>query len=180
MGRRRGKLTASTDPEYKTKVFDSLTSYKCKDDFVTIAGTLSLPRDGTVIELTARIKEHLAVNTDCTNQPRFAALLGNKRSSRVMGLMAPTACTSSHPQNLLSELSTSSHLLGYLPPPHFMHPSSHIGLNIPPSNPPYFSFSTTWHTSRTTQSTHVSIPTSTYIPSTIFYSAVIISAFVVI
>jgi hypothetical protein len=67
------------EEDIKMTVFDgSLTSYKRKDDLVTIAGALSLPRDRTVVELTARIKEHLAVNPDCANQPRFAALLGNK------------------------------------------------------------------------------------------------------
>ncbi|OAX40342.1 hypothetical protein K503DRAFT_864697 [Rhizopogon vinicolor AM-OR11-026] len=52
--------------------------------------------------------------------------------------MASTASTSeSHPQNLPSEPSTSSHPLGYLPPPHFMHPSSHTGLSNPASGPPH-------------------------------------------
>ncbi|KAG1721065.1 hypothetical protein EDB19DRAFT_2044466 [Suillus lakei] len=42
------------EEDIKTKVFDgSLSSYKRKDDLVTIAGALSLPRDGTMIELTA-------------------------------------------------------------------------------------------------------------------------------
>lgn len=42
-----------------------LSSYKRKDDLITIAGALSLPRDGTMIDLTARIKEHLTGNPDC-------------------------------------------------------------------------------------------------------------------
>ncbi|KAG2125467.1 uncharacterized protein EDB93DRAFT_1191027 [Suillus bovinus] len=42
------------EEDIKTKVFDgSLSSYKRKDDLVTIAGALSLSRDGTMIELTA-------------------------------------------------------------------------------------------------------------------------------
>ena len=49
------------EEDIKMTVFDgSLTSYKRKDDLVTIAGTLSLPRDRTVVELTARIKEQAA------------------------------------------------------------------------------------------------------------------------
>ncbi|KAG1846987.1 hypothetical protein DFJ58DRAFT_892032, partial [Suillus subalutaceus] len=67
------------EEEIKTKVFDgSLSSYKRKDDLVTIAGALPLLRDGTMIELTARIKEHLAGNPDCASQPRLAGLHGRK------------------------------------------------------------------------------------------------------
>ncbi|KAG1872073.1 hypothetical protein C8R48DRAFT_49807 [Suillus tomentosus] len=50
------------------KVFDDLLlSYRRKDDLITIAfaGVLSLLRDGTMIDLTARIKEHLTGNPDC-------------------------------------------------------------------------------------------------------------------
>ncbi|KAG1732276.1 hypothetical protein EDB19DRAFT_1912112 [Suillus lakei] len=65
--------------DIKIKVFNgSLSSYKYKDDLITITGALSLPRDGTMNELTARIKEHLAGNSDCASQPRFAGLLGGK------------------------------------------------------------------------------------------------------
>ncbi|KAG2076945.1 hypothetical protein BDR04DRAFT_1227685 [Suillus decipiens] len=67
------------EEDIDTKVFDGpLSSYKRKDDLITIAGALSLSRDGTVIDLTARIKEHLAGNPDCASQPRFAGLLGGK------------------------------------------------------------------------------------------------------
>ncbi|KAG1840353.1 hypothetical protein DFJ58DRAFT_916738 [Suillus subalutaceus] len=58
------------EEDIKTKIFDSsLSSYDRKDDLVTIASALPLPRDGTMIELTARIKEHLAGNPDCARQP---------------------------------------------------------------------------------------------------------------
>ncbi|KAG2074554.1 hypothetical protein BDR04DRAFT_1115439 [Suillus decipiens] len=41
------------EEDIKTKVFDSpLSSYKHKDDLITIAGALSLSRDGTVTDLT--------------------------------------------------------------------------------------------------------------------------------
>ncbi|KAG2067981.1 hypothetical protein BDR04DRAFT_1104197, partial [Suillus decipiens] len=55
-----------------------LSSYKCKDDLITIAGALSLSRDRTVIDLTVQIKEHLMGNPDCASQPQFAGLLGGK------------------------------------------------------------------------------------------------------
>ncbi|KAG1883808.1 hypothetical protein F4604DRAFT_1920311 [Suillus subluteus] len=58
------------EEDIKTKIFDSSpSSYNRKDDLVTTAGALPLPRDRTMIELTARIKEHLAGNPDCARQP---------------------------------------------------------------------------------------------------------------
>ncbi|KAF8126192.1 hypothetical protein EV363DRAFT_1453205 [Boletus edulis] len=41
---------------------NTLTSYKRKDHLITLAGTLSLPMDGTVVELTKAIKDHLTDN----------------------------------------------------------------------------------------------------------------------
>ncbi|KAG2032667.1 hypothetical protein BDR03DRAFT_1015018 [Suillus americanus] len=129
------------EEDIKMKVFDgSLSSYKRKDDLVTIAGALSLPRDGTMIELTAQIKEHLAGNPDCASQPRFAGLLGGKRTSAAT---VSAASTSRRSQNLPPELPTtpSSFQPGHLPvlpPPHFTQPSFHTGFNIPTPHPPYF------------------------------------------
>ncbi|KAG2747320.1 hypothetical protein P692DRAFT_20835207 [Suillus brevipes Sb2] len=93
-----------------------------------------------MIELTARIKEHLAGNPDCASQPRFAGLLGGKRTSAAT---VSAASTSRRPQNLLPELPTTptsfqpGHL-PVLPPPHFTHPSFHTGFNTPAPHPPYF------------------------------------------
>lgn len=129
------------EEDIKTKVFDgSLSSYKRKDDLVTIAGALSLSRDGTMIELTARIKEHLAENPDCASQPRFAGLLGGKRTSAAT---VSAASTSRRQQNLPPELSTtpSSFQPGHLPvlpPPHSTHPSFYTGFSVPAPHPPYF------------------------------------------
>ncbi|KAG1862862.1 hypothetical protein C8R48DRAFT_553864, partial [Suillus tomentosus] len=48
------------EEDIKTKTFDGLLlSYKRKDDLITIAGALLLPRDGTMIELNTRITEHI-------------------------------------------------------------------------------------------------------------------------
>ena len=120
------------EEDIKAKAFDgSLASYRCKDDLITIAGVLSLSRDGTVTELTTRIKEHLAANPDCTNQPRFVALLGNKRSNGASATMSiASTSTRSHLQNLPvpPEPSISSHQPGHSSPPHFMYTS----------HPPYF------------------------------------------
>jgi hypothetical protein len=161
LGSRQGKLAAYTDPEYESRIPATLAGVG-KDDLVTIAGALSLPRDGMVIDLTARIKEHLAANADCANQAISQGLrhfLGTASTTQVLLQVIRRICRQKFPLPLTS-LGTCHH---------DMHLSSHTDLSIPASYPPYF-FRTAWRTSRTTQSTHVSIPISTSIPSTIFYS----------
>ncbi|KAG2051172.1 hypothetical protein BDR06DRAFT_890336, partial [Suillus hirtellus] len=70
------------EKDIKTKVFNgSLSSHKRKDDLITIAGTLLLLRDGTMIELTGRIKDFFAGNPECASQPRFVGLLGGNLTS---------------------------------------------------------------------------------------------------
>ncbi|KAG2061628.1 hypothetical protein BDR06DRAFT_1001900 [Suillus hirtellus] len=110
------------EEDIKTKVFDgSLSSYKCKDDLITIAGTLLLPRDGTMIELTARIKDFLAGNPECASQPRFVGLLGGKRASAIT---ASAASNSNQPQNFSTQPPHPNHEL-YNPPTtmyQYLHP----------------------------------------------------------
>ncbi|KAG2054855.1 hypothetical protein BDR06DRAFT_847100, partial [Suillus hirtellus] len=70
------------EKDIKTKVFNgSLSSHKRNDDLVTIAGALSLLRDGTMIELTGRITDFFAGNPECASQPRFVGLLGGNLTS---------------------------------------------------------------------------------------------------
>ncbi|KIK76466.1 hypothetical protein PAXRUDRAFT_169842, partial [Paxillus rubicundulus Ve08.2h10] len=60
-----------------------LSTYKRKDDLVALAGTLSLPMEGTVAELTKAIKDHLAANPSRMNDPRFSALFSSSRKHSV-------------------------------------------------------------------------------------------------
>ncbi|KAG1905855.1 uncharacterized protein F5891DRAFT_1182921 [Suillus fuscotomentosus] len=110
------------EEDIKTKVFDgSLSSYKRKDDLIIIAGALSLPRDRTMIELTARIKDFLAGNPECASQPRFVGLLGGKRASAVT---ASAASNLSQPQNFSTQPPHPNHKL-YNPPTtmyQYLHP----------------------------------------------------------
>ena len=67
-------------------IFDApLSTYKRKDDLVTLAGTPSLPMEGTVVELTKAINGHLVENSSCMNDLRFTALFSssNKHSMAV-------------------------------------------------------------------------------------------------
>ncbi|KAG2062832.1 hypothetical protein BDR04DRAFT_1164574 [Suillus decipiens] len=99
----------------KTKAFNGpLSSYKHKDDLITIAGALLLSKDGTVIDLIMQI-----------SQPWFAGLLGGNQTSATTA-MAAAASTSSQQQNMPLEhpaTSSSSQAL----PPHFTHPPYFFG-----------------------------------------------------
>jgi len=53
---------------------NSLSTYKCKDDLLTIAGALQIATTGTVPQLTVHIKEHLHTHPDLASNPRFAGL----------------------------------------------------------------------------------------------------------
>ena len=88
----------TTDTVLQT--FDnSLSAYKCKDDLLTIAGTLQIATTGTVPQLTAHIKEHLHTHPDLASNPRFAGLFrqGGRRHANNSGshsessMMVPAA-----------------------------------------------------------------------------------------
>jgi hypothetical protein len=64
------------------KIFDKpLTSYKRKDELVTIAGALKILATGTNPELFSRIKDHLTTNPQLKQTDRFAGLfnVGRRR-----------------------------------------------------------------------------------------------------
>ena len=68
---------AQIEHDITSKTFDALSTFRRKDDFITLAGALKLPRDGTVDELKTRIKEFLADTTKSqhfADNPRFTAL----------------------------------------------------------------------------------------------------------
>jgi hypothetical protein len=55
-------------------ISEPLSSYKCKDDVIILAGTLSLKVTGTIPKLTANIKEYLTSHMEIQNEPQFAGL----------------------------------------------------------------------------------------------------------
>ena len=57
----------------------SLTSYKRKDDLVVLAGALELSTEGTVAELTLRIKAHLIAHPELASSDWFSGLFGRRR-----------------------------------------------------------------------------------------------------
>jgi len=53
---------------------NSLSAYKYKANFLTIASALQIVTTGTLPQLTAHIKEHLHTHPDLASNPRFAGL----------------------------------------------------------------------------------------------------------
>ena len=73
--------TLRINQEILSRVFGyPLASYKWKDDLVALAGALTLPMEGTIVELTKVIKDHLAENPSRTNEPRFSGLFASHAS----------------------------------------------------------------------------------------------------
>jgi hypothetical protein len=62
--------------DIRGKTFDALSTFRRKDDYITLAGALGISRDGTVEELKTRIKGYLAdpSHVDIAQNPRFSAL----------------------------------------------------------------------------------------------------------
>ena len=67
--------TAQITQDIVSKIFDKpLTSYKRKDELVTIAGALKILATGTNPERFSRIKDHLTVNPHLEKIDRFVGL----------------------------------------------------------------------------------------------------------
>lgn len=99
----------ATDTVLRT--FDnSLSTYKRKDDLLTIAGALQIVATGTVPQLTARIKEYLHVHPDLASNPRFAGLFkqgGRRHANNSDFYSEPTVTVPA--ASLLVPLATPSH-----------------------------------------------------------------------
>ena len=107
------------EQDIRSKMFDSLSTFRRKDDYITLAGALGISREGTVEELKTRIKDYLAdpSHADIAQNPRFAALFqaGVKARTR---LSAPTQNTPSHTSEPLNFHITD------VTDPLFLQPSS--------------------------------------------------------
>jgi hypothetical protein len=55
---------------------NKLSSYKHKDNLITIAGALGLAMEGTVTSLMAHIMSHLDKHLDLVRNPWFTGLFG--------------------------------------------------------------------------------------------------------
>jgi hypothetical protein len=75
---------AQINEEIVLKVFTkSLSSYKWKDELITLAGALHLETTGTVPELTAQVKAHIEAHPELAETARFAGLFQCNRRARV-------------------------------------------------------------------------------------------------
>ncbi|KAG1731361.1 uncharacterized protein EDB91DRAFT_1306144 [Suillus paluster] len=124
---------AQIEHDIKSKTFDALSTLRRKDDFITLAGTLKILRDGTVEELRTRIKEFLADN------PRFAALFqtGKTCSKNSATASSTGQASSSTSKSQVNGVATSSNTSGN----HFFTAPTHsFNSAYPPhfTNQPYF------------------------------------------
>ena len=109
------------------KTFTSpLASYIRKDDLKDIAAALTLDQTGTIAELQARCKEHLAHHPELQSHPRFEGLFAVRRTRRthIHGRQAPV---------LSDDTNTSTISLAHPSMPVPLPPSS---MPVPP--PPSF------------------------------------------
>ncbi|KIK72593.1 hypothetical protein PAXRUDRAFT_180380 [Paxillus rubicundulus Ve08.2h10] len=72
--------------DIRSKTFDTLTTFRRKDDYIMLAGALGISKDGTIEELKTRIREYLSdpSHADIAQNSRFAALFNasNKGKTR--------------------------------------------------------------------------------------------------
>ncbi|KAG6373119.1 hypothetical protein JVT61DRAFT_6721 [Boletus reticuloceps] len=82
--------------DVQSKTFQSLSTLRCKDDFITLAGALGISHDGTIEELRNRIKNYIRdpANVDIANNPRFVALFHG--SGRAVTRITATTAASAH------------------------------------------------------------------------------------
>ncbi|KAG0694842.1 hypothetical protein DFH29DRAFT_300007 [Suillus ampliporus] len=140
MGRARGKGAHTPTPS-KTKDLDApLSSYKLKDDFLTISQALGLAveKEDTIASLTNKIKTHLDDHPALADNARFSALFqvgGAKR--RTHSRHAPLSKDSAPNINVTS----SSHSVSV------SSPALHFGFGsiLPVSRPPA-GLEHMWHT----------------------------------
>jgi hypothetical protein len=123
-----------------SKTFDALSTLRCKDNFITLAGALKISRDGTVEELRVRIKEFLAdaKNQHFADNPRFSALfqMGKTRSKNSVTASSTGQVNSSMSQD---NGATSSNAVAFGNHP-FTAPAHAFNSHYPPhlTNQPYF------------------------------------------
>jgi hypothetical protein len=93
---------ARINEEIVLKVFTkSLSSYKRKDDLITLAGALQLETTGTVAELTTRVKAHIEAHPELAENARFAGIFQRNRRARVEDASIQALPTPDHPSQSL-------------------------------------------------------------------------------
>ena len=77
--------------DIQDKTFNALSTFHCKDDCITLAGTLGISHDGTVEELKTCIKDYLAnpANANSTENPHFTALFHAKGKGHALAALPP-------------------------------------------------------------------------------------------
>ena len=77
--------------DIRDKTFDALSTFCCKDDYITLAGALGISHNGTVEELKTCIKDYLAnpVNANIAKNPHFTTLFHAKGKGHALAALPP-------------------------------------------------------------------------------------------
>ncbi|KAG1877457.1 hypothetical protein F4604DRAFT_2002696 [Suillus subluteus] len=119
--------------DVKSKMFDALSTLRCKDDFIAVAGALKISRDRTIEELRTRIKEFLAdaANQHFANNPRFAALFQTHSKTKNLTTASSTGQASSGSSQDNDATSSNTSGTHFFTPPASAH-------SFNPYYPPHF------------------------------------------
>ena len=142
-----------------SKVFDhTLTSYKKKDELLSIAGALRISDKGTISDLLNRIRQHMELHPELRENPRFAGLFhtsgargrrnpattsssaqrpASQTEDPMASLAVPEANTSAFPPGI--QVNTPGVM--YYPPTilNYTNPYANPYLNVPqPTRPNYY------------------------------------------
>jgi hypothetical protein len=69
---------------------EPLSSYKWKDDLIALSGALGLKASGTITELSAQLRAHLAMHPDIQHNPCFSGLFLTCRHRVDVGIALAT------------------------------------------------------------------------------------------
>ncbi|KIJ13527.1 hypothetical protein PAXINDRAFT_100625 [Paxillus involutus ATCC 200175] len=104
---------AQIERDIRDKVFDApLSSFRRKDEYITLAGALGISQDGTVEELKTRIKNYIADPThaaDIAQNPRFSGLFLAVGKSRTKNPTAPDRPDHTHHVDFGISQSSATH-----------------------------------------------------------------------
>lgn len=122
-----------------------LSSLKRKEEFLALAGALEISDDGTISDLTKRIKDHLDTHPELAEQQRFSGLYkaaGSRRQSTQTAVNAPTAGPSNTNRDMYPGPPINSFAYPPAPVPYqlqhghsFIGQSQHLSSHHPPAYP---------------------------------------------
>ncbi|KIL65352.1 hypothetical protein M378DRAFT_77093, partial [Amanita muscaria Koide BX008] len=118
-----------------SKVFaHTLTSYKKKDELLSIAGALQISDKGTIPELLNRIRQHMELHPELRENPRFAGLFQTP-GARGRRNPATTSSSAQRPAEAFPPEASTSRIRANDLAPVMYYPPTILNYTNPYSNP---------------------------------------------